>query len=69
MFVVSRVMKKLPNKFHQGALTTKLWLIFAGVALKREEVGTSFQVSIHVHPYHPGLTIFCDPRQETVSIL
>lgn len=45
-------MKKLLNKLYPGALPLLL-VVFAGVEIKLEKVDPTFQVSIHVHPYHP----------------
>jgi len=39
--------KDISNKFHHGALTIIIfWVIFAGIALKLEEV----EVSINIYP-------------------
>ena len=52
--MISRVMKKISNKFHKGTLTTIFFLIyFAGIASKLEKIGPNFQVLIHVHPCYP----------------
>ena len=53
-------MRNISNKFHQGALTIKIfWVIFAGIALKLGKSWPIFTVLIHVH--------FCHPKQQTTG--
>ena len=44
-------MKKILNKFHQGARAIIILMIFADIALRLEKVGASFES--------------CDPLQKT----
>ena len=49
---VDRVMKKIWNTFHEGALTIVFFCDFASIALNLRKLAHLFWVSIHFHPYH-----------------
>ena len=51
----------MSNKFHWGVLTIIVLLIFAGIALKLENIGPT------VNPYLSGPSVF-NKRKETVSL-
>ena len=51
----------MSNKFHWGVLTIIVLLIFAGIALKLENIGPT------VNPYLSGPSVFNKPKGNSVT--
>ena len=62
-----RVMNKMSDKSHQGALTIKVyfWVIFAGIALKLEKGTPTFSSS---NPYPSVSFVASEDRKDFLSL-
>ena len=55
-------MKKILNKFHQGAILITFWVIFAGKLLKIQSVDPTFSI-LNPCPSLPYVPVADDRRQ------